>query len=395
MIFSTSRLETYLQCPQKFKFGYIDQIKSELEGIEAFMGSRVHEALHRLYFELRHTKRNTLEDLLAFYRERWEAAWHPNIVIVREGLTPEHYLDLGATCLSDYYRRYAPFDQSRTLGLEHYVAFSLDPDGKYLFQGYVDRISQPKDGVIWIHDYKAKAYLPTQKEADADRQLAFYQMAVLEMWPDVREVELVWHYLIYDKEIRSRRSREDLERLRQESIALIDTILSGTDFPPRQSGLCDWCEFRPRCPLFRHEYELAALPANRYLDNDGFQLVERLAALQHEEGRIREEIDQIKAALIAKAEAMGYEAFFGKDHKVRVKFYDSWKFPGKNDPGRPDLEREVKASGRWMEFSQLDVFALSKAMVAGAVPPDLAERLRPLGRQEKHPWVKLFKRNQK
>ena len=47
-MYSHSRLETFEQCPQKYKFRYIDNIRTETEGIEAFVGKRVHEALEKL-----------------------------------------------------------------------------------------------------------------------------------------------------------------------------------------------------------------------------------------------------------------------------------------------------------------------------------------------------------
>ncbi|MFQ5598378.1 MAG: RecB family exonuclease, partial [Nitrospiria bacterium] len=149
MIYSHSRLETYRQCPLKFKLCYIDRVPSEVEGIEAFMGSRVHEALQKLYTDLRFCKEVGLESLLADYRRLWEDKWHENVRIVRDELSPDDYLKLGEQCIVDYYQRYKPFDQNRTLGIEHPVKFSLDKDGKYQIQGFVDRISRPKDGVIW------------------------------------------------------------------------------------------------------------------------------------------------------------------------------------------------------------------------------------------------------
>ena len=42
-IYSHSRLEAFKSCPLKYKFNYIDKIKREEEGIEAFLGSRFHE----------------------------------------------------------------------------------------------------------------------------------------------------------------------------------------------------------------------------------------------------------------------------------------------------------------------------------------------------------------
>ncbi len=40
------------------------------------MGSRVHEALEKLYRDLKVTKLNTLEEILDFYRQDWEKNWN-------------------------------------------------------------------------------------------------------------------------------------------------------------------------------------------------------------------------------------------------------------------------------------------------------------------------------
>lgn len=393
MIYSPSRLETYRQCPQKFKFTYLDQIPSALEGIEAFMGSRVHEALQRLYTDLRFCKPISLEELLSYYRQVWDQNWHNGIQIVREGMTPDEYLLLGEKCLTDYYHRYFPFDQSRTLGIEHPVKFSLDEAGQYVMQGFIDRLSQPTDEVIWVHDYKTKGFFPTQQDLDQDRQLAYYQMAVQKLWPETKQVELIWHYLIFDRELRSRRSAEALETLREETIGLIREIETATEFPSRQSALCDWCEYRRICPLFRHFYETSPLSKNEYISEEGVLLAERLAALQAEEAKIKAEIEKVKEALLAYAQRKGIEVVFTQNHKVRIKVYENFRFPGKNDLGRPALEKIVKENGKWEEVSSLDVFALSKALQKGAWEPEFIAQIKKLGTPDKSLWIKLYPRD--
>jgi len=394
MIYSHSRLECYRQCPFKFKLGYLDKVPSEIEGIEAFMGSRVHESLERLYTDLRFCKPVSLKGLIDDYRQRWDQSWHEAVRIVREGLGPEDYLALGEKCLIDYYHRYHPFNQSRTLGIEHPVKLRLDERGKYLMQGYVDRISQPKDKVIWIHDYKTKGFLPTQPELDQDRQLAYYQMAVAQLWPETEKVELIWHYLIFDQEIHSSRSEEELEALRQETIALIDEIGQTQDFPAKKSGLCTWCEYQAHCPHFKHLHETRALPRNKYLEEEGVHLAERLVALQKKEANLKTEMSQVKEALAAYAKRKGIEVVFTKTHKVLIKVYSNLRFPGKKDPGRIDLEKKVKASGKWEEVSMLDVFALSKALQKGHWDEALTQEISRLGTPDQSPWIKAFPRNE-
>ena len=395
MTYSHSRLESYRQCPQKFKFAYIDQIKSDTEGIEAFMGSRAHYALEKLYTNLRFEKPVTLEGVLAEYQKDWEANWHDEIQIVREEIGPSEYFKMGQRAITDYYRRYHPFDQSKTLGLEYRINLSLDDADKYVMQGYIDRLSQPADGVLWIHDYKAKGLLPTQPEIDEDRQLAFYQMAVSTLWPDVKEVVLIWHYLLFDREFHSRRTAEDLAALRAETIALIDEIESATEFPTKQSGLCNWCEYRKICPLFKHLYETTPLPKNEYLKEEGVALVGRLEALQSEAEKVKSEIEQVKEAMVAYSQAKKVDILYNKTHKVRVRVYPNIGFPGKADPGRANLEAAVKKAGIWDDVATLDTFVLSKKLQDGSFPPDQVAEVKKIGVPGKTIWVKLFGRNER
>jgi len=74
-IYSHSRLATYENCPQQYKLRYIERVElpeEAEEGIEAFLGSRVHEALEKLYKELILTKLNSLDELLDYYKNEWD-----------------------------------------------------------------------------------------------------------------------------------------------------------------------------------------------------------------------------------------------------------------------------------------------------------------------------------
>jgi len=395
MIYSPSRLETYRQCPQKFKFGYIDGIKSPIEGIEAFMGSRVHEALEKLYTHLRFCKPMTLNELLTHYHEQWEKEWHEAIQIVREGMTPDEYEAMGAQCLSTYYQRYAPFNQSLTLGLEYPVKFSLDPENRYVMQGFIDRLSSPEEGVIWIHDYKTKGFFPTQPEIDEDRQLAYYQIAIQALWPKTRTVVLIWHYLLFNQELQSKRTHEELEALRQETLNLIQEIETAVEFPTRKSGLCNWCEYQTICPLFRHRYEVDALDQTTYTADEGIQWAERLVVLQLQEEKTDDEIKKTKEALASYAVKKGIETVFTKTHQVLIRFYDNIRFPKRDEPGRAHLEKLIKSKGKWEEASSLDTFALSKILKSGVWEPEVVAEVKRLGTPEKTSWIKVSPRKRR
>ena len=234
LIYSHSKLENYRNCPLSFKLRYIDGVKAEREGVEAFMGSRVHEALERLYRDRRMCKYSSEEEVVRDYHRLWDAQWHDGVVVVRKEYDPGHYRAVGEKALRTYYRRYHPFEDGATVWLEEKVRIPLDADGRYRMTGVVDRLTAKDGGVYEIHDYKTSQFLPDQARADGDRQLALYQLAVESAFPDAREVRLIWHYLVFDKEVESRRTPEELEELKRSTIELIEEI-EADDFKPREA----------------------------------------------------------------------------------------------------------------------------------------------------------------
>ena len=103
-IYSHSRLSAFETCPLQYRLRYVDKIKiDESETIEAFMGSRVHETLEKLYKDLRLSKPNSLDELLSFYNDVWVKNYSDDIKIVKQGYAPGNYKDTGAKCISEYY----------------------------------------------------------------------------------------------------------------------------------------------------------------------------------------------------------------------------------------------------------------------------------------------------
>jgi putative RecB family exonuclease len=262
-LYSHSRLSTFEDCPKKFQFRYVQQLRQETEGIEAFVGKRVHEVLERLYtFVAREqvpSLRRVLERYHASFEESFDAA---KVVIVKEGLDVAHYRTLGARCLENHYRSHYPFDADETLGVEERVVFRLDEGGRYGIQGFVDRIARAEDGAIEIHDYKTGSYVPSQKALDTDRQLALYQIGLQTDYGQQQPIRLVWHYLARGQLRTSTRSPEQLAALRDATIALIDRIACETEYPAVRNRLCDWCEYKALCPAWADAPQTGWQPAS-------------------------------------------------------------------------------------------------------------------------------------
>jgi putative RecB family exonuclease len=376
--YSHSQLSTYENCPQQYKFAYIDKIKIETEGIEAFMGTRVHEALEKLYRDLKVTKLNTLEELLAYYHQSWEKNWSDTVQIIRKDYSAEDYRRLGERCLRDYYHRYYPFDQGKTLALEENVYFPLEEG--YWIRGVIDRLTLSNHSVLEIHDYKTTNRLPTKAEVDSDRQLAFYQMGVEGRWKDIREIKLIWHYLTFDIEIQSSRTPEELQRLRQETMDLIRRIESDREFLPKEGPLCDWCDFQGYCPKRKHLILVESLPPNEYLREEGVNLVNRYVELKEKKRIMNEEIDaelaRVEEALFAYAKREGLDAIYGSDHVAKIRIEIKEKYPLKGDPSRRVLDELIKKAGKWMDVSDLNPWMLARVIERGNWPSSLVSRIK-------------------
>ena len=248
VIYSYSRLSTFEKCPLKFKFRYIDRLEPEIkETIESFLGHAVHQTLQWIYEEVAKGKTLKLDDVINNYVYNWNTEFRKEIRIVKEELDSEHYFNQGIKFLIDYFIKYSPF-LDNTIATEKEVLIYLDPNGKYKLKGYIDRLVHNKETNIFeIHDYKTGGFLKTQEELDNDKQLALYSIAIKQLFENVQDVHLIWHFLAFNQKITSKRTDEQLEALKQELMQLIDKIESTKDFPANPSMLCKWCEFRKYC----------------------------------------------------------------------------------------------------------------------------------------------------
>lgn len=253
-IYSHSRLSSFENCPKQFEYRYIQKIPSESEGIEAFVGKRVHEILERLYLFVGEGKIPGVEKVVDRYHKLWEETYDAERVqIIREGTPLAFYRKLGESCLRNYYMRHYPFDESETLGIEKRVLFALDEAGEYQMQGIIDRISRAQDGTIEVHDYKTSARAPAQRILDQDRQLALYQIGLSKKYGEDTPFRLVWHYVAKNVTRVSTRTPEQLQTLREQTIGRIDEIQTATEFKAKKISLCPWCEYKSICPLWNKE----------------------------------------------------------------------------------------------------------------------------------------------
>lgn len=398
-VYSNSKLTTYENCPMQYKLKYIDKVElpeGAEEGIEAFLGSRVHDVLEKLHKELILTKLNSLDDLLGYYKIEWDKNWHENVVVVKKGFTKDHYRNTGKEAITNYYKRHQPFNQSKTLATEQLITFKID---NYNIRGYIDRLSHRGKGNYEIHDYKTSGSLPSQEKFDSDRQLALYHIGIKEKYRDAKDIRLIWHYLVFDKEFTSTRTDAQIRDLKKEVFSLIKTIEKDKAFKPNESNLCDWCEFPEHCPARRHVDKVDGLSLNKYLKEKGVALVNKYASIKaqmkelKEEGdKLQMELDLIEKAAIEYARKEEITSISGSDFMLKVLEKTGLAFPCAGEEGREELEKYVKKAGIWEEVSGLNVSRLAKILEDDNLDSRIRKQLLKFAEEVEETKVRLVKK---
>ncbi len=396
VVYSHSRLQCFENCPKAYYFSYLEKPEVEVkEGIEAFMGSRVHETLEKHYIDLKFTKLNSLPDLLAFFDKQWKENWDDPVVIVKAGLKPKHYFELGKKCIKDYYERHKPFDNDKTIACEKLINLSLDDDGQYKMRGYIDRLAEQKPGYYVIHDYKTSGSLPLQDYIDQDRQLALYSIAVQNDFADCKEVDLCWHYLAFDKDLFSKRTEQQLNELKKQMISLIQQVEKAekdNDFPARESNLCSWCQYGELCPIKKHATKVEKLPVKEFKKDAGVKFVKKFIELNGQKAEIESELEELKKDVFAYAEKFQLEKIVGSEAALKIYKSLSFSFAGLKKEEKNQLKEILENGGLLDDFLQLDTRALGSAVTEDKIEKEIAKQIKKFGEEKETKGIRLVKK---
>lgn len=253
--YSHSKISTYENCPQQYKFRYVDKVEVDIPNtIEAYMGSIVHKTLEKIYRDKKEGISNAKVELLDFYAKEWDKDFSDKILIVKKEMKAIDYKKMGWNFIVEYFNEYFPFNQLETIGIETEEMMKL-PDGND-WHIRIDRLAKDKFGNYYVCDYKTSSRMKEQYQADNDRQLAMYSIWVRNKFEDAKSIRLVWHMLAFNEEVRSERTEEQERKIIEEvliKIARVEQATRENDFPTRVSRLCDYCVYKSICPAWNKD----------------------------------------------------------------------------------------------------------------------------------------------
>ncbi|MHB2025643.1 MAG: RecB family exonuclease [Elusimicrobiota bacterium] len=312
---SHSSLTLYSECPQKYKFKYIDKIPEKPKSYFSF-GSSVHTALEYFY-DVKIPEPPALERVLAFYKENWISAGY------KDKAQEEDYFHKGEQIITLFCEKHSA-DFHVPLFVEY--QFDLEVDGVPV-TGKIDRVDKLPDGRLSVVDYKTGKAL-AENRVMTDEQLTMYQLACEKLLgAEVCRLSF-YHLPSLTEQLAQRRGPEEIHGLEKKIVSIAKAVSQRSFTPSPAEKKCFWCDYKPICPVFRSQ--AAAVPAFS-TDDEISALIDRCGAILESAQAGIQEADKIKAEILSKLEAKGYARAFGGKYSAvrtfaqRIEFLDKKK----------------------------------------------------------------------
>ncbi len=340
---SYSSYRTYLECPQRWKYLYVDKLPETPRGYFTF-GRVVHSVLEELVRPLvvpsarrrgeTESQRTldewpsavpvapaqpwmTQEQLLALYDRSWTGDGY---VSVEE---ENRYRSLGRDLLLRYYEQLLR-DRPRPVAVEAHLEARWNGIPVH---GYIDRIDRTPAGGLEIVDYKTSRELSNEDAQDSD-QLSLYQVLVANNYTEPVERLTLFHLRSLTP-LRTRPRDAGALTSLHDRLGTVSDGIRNDAFEPNPGRQCTRCDFRSICPEFR------AVPPT-----DGArltELVDRFEALRQEEHRLETELRRTAEELHRAAEELGVHRVAGTRTTAIRRREEAWQYS--LDTIRPLLER--------------------------------------------------------
>lgn len=224
--FSYSRFDTYLSCPSKYYYSYIQKEPRQF-GPAATLGNIIHSTLENTL--------NSLEpiDFRALKQEYIKniPEWDPDQQISRD------LIDAGHVMIDEFYDQ----NMDKTFNIyEKELGFNF-VIGSYSINGFIDRVDII-DNRVNIVDYKTGKWEVSAKDVPSNLQLGIYALAASLIFPE-KEIYAELYYLRSGRKKGHLFSSDDIDSVK---VRLIDTakkIVDDTNFlPTDQHRICSYCD---------------------------------------------------------------------------------------------------------------------------------------------------------
>lgn len=250
--FSEYSLGTYLLCPRKYRYTYIEKLfKKQKRAVNVYFifGNAVHLTCKEFY--QRRAEERSIENLYDIFRETWKRSGIRAFFKSRE--EEKELGEKGLYMLSNFYNS---FGQKFPYLIEHYME-NIFKD--YILFGRVDRIDLSADGTLQIVDYKTNKYYDVGEDNEERErktiQLKFYAYLLNSLKPNVTSAS--YYYFEEDKFDTVEFNRESAKYLGEWFDEIVNDIRYDRTFEKKFGKHCNFCDFYKLCHNMEQDSELA------------------------------------------------------------------------------------------------------------------------------------------
>ena len=355
---SYSALDTFKICPLKYKYQVIER-RPAPKRIEAIFGTLIHSAL-KYMFE-RNPLYPTLDEVINFFTVKFNEKAEG--VLFNDPKTKEAeekmYFEEGVRMLRNFYKKNQPWNFN---ALELETRFSLDlvdekTNRTHTLSGIIDRIDKNEEDESYeIIDYKTAKKMPAESTLEENLQLNLYHLALTKRWPSITsgKIKLSLYFLKHNEKISLTPNEEVIKKAREALLSTIREVGEKTEkdsFEPMPGPLCDYCGFRPICPMWSHEYKVEK---NEPSEKEVTSAIDEFFELKEGEDKNKDRLGELREIIINYMDKEKVERVFGgpgfitRTNQERVS-YDLEKI-------RPQLE----AHGHWQQLLTPDAKKLEE-----------------------------------
>lgn len=244
--YSFSKISTWFSCPRRFKYNYIDKIKTEwVRSIPLERGTLIHLIFElerdipaiKAHKDFKEIKQRGILDGPAI-KGCFEV--YDNFVKSKAGQS-----------LMSKKRLFAemPLGLSHDLEIMEYNPSDKEGIDNLFLRGYIDSavISEGKEGkddTLIVIDWKSGKY-KTKDQQEWD-QLLYYAIGLFSKMP-FNKIILAYAYVEHDKMNLKEVYRSDIEKYKAALYNNVNKIESDTVFEKNESALCNWCDYQNHC----------------------------------------------------------------------------------------------------------------------------------------------------
>ena len=255
---SPSRVEAFLSCPMAFRFASIEKLP-EPPSPHTTKGSLVHRTLEIL-FTHPNDQRTQATALAAHHQAVAEYRVDPDFTLL--GLNEQQSTAFFDDCWALVERYFAMEDPRaiRDIGLELRLEAQV---GDLALRGIIDRLELDADGQLVVTDYKTGRSPGPQHEQSRLAGVHFYSFLCSEVLGQ-RPASIRLMYLRSGDVITATPTEQSVRFLTTRTTAVwkaVEKACHTGDFRPKPGPLCGSCSFKPWCPSFGGNPELAAVEA--------------------------------------------------------------------------------------------------------------------------------------